>query len=73
MSPNEREWGALETKMEQLIHNQRNMKMIIDLLSDECKLLEADVARIKIIMRTTLSIVAVEIASLAWVVEMLLS
>jgi len=73
MSPNEREWGSLETKLEQSIHTQRNMRMIINSLSDDCKTLEADVARIKIMMRTTLSIVAIEIASLAWVVEMLLS
>ena len=71
MSPNEREWGALETKLEQVIHTQRNMKMIIDLLSNECKSLEADVARIKIMMRTTISVVAVILALFAWIVEMI--
>ena len=71
MSPNEREWGALETKLEQSIHTQRNMRMIINSLSDDCKSLEADVARIKIMMRTTISVVAVILASLAWLVEMI--
>lgn len=71
MSPNEREWGALETRLDQLIHTQRNMRTIIELMDENCKALETDVARIKVMMRTTLSIVAVEIASLVWVVEMI--
>tara|TARA_R110000751_G_scaffold287741_1_gene392594 strand:+ start:302 stop:445 length:144 start_codon:yes stop_codon:yes gene_type:complete len=45
--------------------------MIINSLSDDCKSLEADVARIKIMMRTTISVVAVILASLAWLVEMI--
>jgi len=71
MSPSEREMGTITTKLEQVDHKQRNMRMILDSVVEDAHLLKAEVARLRIVLRTTLSVLAVTMAALAWVVELI--
>jgi len=70
--PNEREWGAVTTRLDQTIHTQRNMRMILDGVVADTHEIRAEVARLRIILRTALSVLAVTIAALAWVVELVM-
>lgn len=72
MSPNEREWGAITTRLDQAIHGQRGTRMILDGAVADIHELRAEIARLRIILRTTLSVLAVTVAALAWVVELVM-
>ena len=79
MSPNEREWGAITTRLDQAVHAQRNARMILDgLVADTHELraeiakLRAEIAKLRLVLRTTLSVLAVTVAALAWVVELVM-
>lgn len=71
MAPfDEREWGSLTTRLDQTIHTQRNLRMIVNSLVDDTHALRAEVARIRVMLRTSISVLAVTVAALAWLVEM---
>lgn len=72
MSPNEREWGAVTARLDQAVHTQRNIRMILDGVVADTHVLRAEVARLRIILRTTLSVLAVTVAALAWLVELVM-
>ena len=72
MTPNEREWGTVTARLDQAVHTQRNMRMILNGVVDDCNELRASVARLQIILRTVLSVLAVTVAALAWVVELVM-
>jgi hypothetical protein len=84
MTPNEREsgerWGTITTKLEQVAHKQRSTTMILDSVIEEAHQikteianLKAEIARQRTMLRTALSVLAITIAALAWVVELVLS
>jgi hypothetical protein len=84
MTPNEREsgerWGTITTKLEQVAHKQRSTTMILDSVIEEAHIMKAEIANLKAeiarqrtMLRTALSVLAITIAALAWVVELVLS
>jgi predicted RNase H-like nuclease (RuvC/YqgF family) len=56
MTPTDYEWGTIESKVKELEHKIRNIKMIVDLLDDENEELRANVSRLKVEIRTALSV-----------------
>jgi hypothetical protein len=56
MTPTDFEWGQTIAKVKELDHKLRNFRMTIDLLDRENDELRANVARLKIEIRTTLSV-----------------
>ena len=72
MSPNEREWGTITTKLEQLAHKQRNMRMMLDAIQEDQHELRAEIAKLRVTLRTTLAVLGVMVAGIAWVVELVI-
>jgi len=72
MTPTEREWGEHSTKLTQCVHQQRNLRMIIDGLIEDAHEDRAAIARLNSILKTTLSVLAVVSGVLAWTLEMVL-
>ena len=70
--PSEREWGTVTARLDQSIHNHRNMRMILVSVVEDCHEIRAEVARLRIMLRTALSVLAVTIAALAWLVELVM-
>ena len=48
------------------------MRMILDSVVEDCHEIRAEVARLRIMLRTALSVLAVTIAALAWLVELVM-
>jgi isoprenylcysteine carboxyl methyltransferase (ICMT) family protein YpbQ len=72
MSPTEREWGEQSTKLEQCVHQQRNLRMIIESMMEDAHEDRAAIARLNVMLKTTLSVLAVVSGLLAWTLEMVL-
>lgn len=72
MTPTEREWGEHSTKLNQCIHQQRNLRMIIDGLIEEGHEDRAAISRLQVMLRTALSVLAVVAGVLAWTLDMVL-
>ena len=72
MSPNEREWGAITTRLDQAVHAQRYARMLLDGAVSDIHELRAEIAKLRLVLRTTLSVLAVTVAALAWVVELVM-
>ena len=56
MAPTDFEWGQTITKVKELDHKLRNFRMTVDLLDRENEELRASVSRLKVEIRTTLSV-----------------
>ena len=72
MSPNERELGTIVTKLENLAHKQRNASMILTALQEDQHDLRSEIAKLRVTLRTTLAVLGVIVAGLAWVVELVM-
>lgn len=72
MSPTEFEMGTLVTRLDQCQHKVGNTRMILDGAIEEAHQLKAEVAKIRTILRTVLSVLGLTIAALAWVIELAL-
>ena len=72
MSPNEREWGTLTAEVKEMHHKLRNQKMVIDSLVADTQVLSAEVARLRIQIRTSVMVLSVVITSMLWVVEVVM-
>ena len=72
MSPTEREWGEQSTKLEQCVHQQRNLRMIIESMMEDAHADRAAIARLQVMLRTAVSVLAVVAGLLAWTLEMVL-
>ena len=73
MTPHDRELGSLSAQLTSEIHHRRNMRMILDsLVSDQVEL-RGDVDRLRVTIRTTLTVLAATLAALAWLIETALS
>ena len=73
MSPNERELGTIVTKLENLAHKQRNASMILTALQEEQHELRAEIAKLRVTLRTALAVLGITVAALAWAIELALS
>jgi len=71
MTPSEREWGSVTARLDQTIHTLRNLRMIVDEAGNDLSRLAAEVARLRIILATALSVLLLVVGALAWVVELL--
>lgn len=72
MSPNEREWGTITTKLEQLAHQQRNMRMMLDSIQEDQHELRAEISKLRVTLRTALAVLGIIVAALAWMVELVM-
>jgi len=72
MSPTEFEMGTLTTKLDNCIHKVGNTRMILDAAVEDGHELKAEVAKLRTVLRTTLAVIAVISAALAWVIELAL-
>jgi hypothetical protein len=72
MTPYDRELGSLSAKLASEIHARRNMRMIQDGLVTELIAVRTELNRLRTVIRTTLSVLAVAVAVLAWLAEMAL-
>ena len=72
MTPHDRELGSLSAKLESEVHHRRNMRMVLDSLVADYHELRTELDKLRIIIRTTLSVLAVTIAALAWLIEIAL-
>ncbi|HHZ81480.1 MAG TPA: hypothetical protein EYN64_01955 [Flavobacteriales bacterium] len=72
MSPNEREMGTIQTTLENLAHKQRNASMIQTAIQEEQHELRAELAKLRVTLRTALAVLGIIVAALAWVVELVM-
>jgi hypothetical protein len=70
MSPNEREMGTITTQLENLSHKQRNMQMILIAIQEDQHELRAEIAKLRVTLRTAFGVLAVIASALAWLVDM---
>ena len=70
MSPNEREMGTITTQLENLSHKQRNMQMILVAIQEDQHELRAEIAKLRVTLRTAFAVLAVIASALAWLVDM---
>jgi len=70
MSPTEFEMGTLTTKLDNCVHKSGNTRMILNATVEDAHLLKAEVAKIRTILRTTLVLLSITVAALAWVIEL---
>jgi hypothetical protein len=72
MTPHDRELGSLTEQLKGEIHARRNMKMILDGIVADLIELRGQVDRLRVTIRTTLSVLAIAIGVLAWLIEIAL-
>ncbi len=72
MTPHDRELGSLTEQLKSEIHARRNMKMILDGIVADLIELRGQVDRLRVTIRTTLSVLAIAIGVLAWLIEIAL-
>ncbi len=73
MTPNERELGGIETTLKNLAHKQRNASMILTALQEEQHELRAEIAKLRVTLRTALAVLGITVAALAWAIKLALS
>jgi len=56
MAPTDFEWGQTIAKVKELDHKLRNFRTIVDLLDKENEELRASMSRLKVEIRTTISV-----------------
>lgn len=66
------EWGAVKARLDQVIHSQKNLRMVLDSVVEDYHHLREEVARLRVMLRTTLTVLAVVVAALAWIVELVM-
>lgn len=54
--PTGREWGAITTEVEKLSHDLRNMKMVVNAMSDEIDSLENSLSTLQAKIYTTMAV-----------------
>jgi len=66
------EWGKITARLDQVIHAQKNLKMVLDSVVEDYHEIREEVARLRVMLRTTLTVLAVVVGGLAWIVELVL-
>ncbi len=72
LTVSDRELGILNEQLKSEIHARRNMKMILDGIVADLIELRGEVDRLRVTIRTTLSVLALAIGVLAWLIEIAL-
>ena len=65
----EREWGEIRAEVTELIHKQRNQRMILDVLIEDGQEMRTELARLRVQLKTAASALAIAIAIIAWLLE----
>ena len=65
----DRELGTMSAQLKELIHKQRNNRMILDDVVREVTELRAEIAKLRTTIRTTLYILGVVAAVVGWLIE----
>ena len=73
MTPTEREWGKVETEIEQLIHRSRGDRLIMQALSEQVDRNEAELNRLKARIHAAIGVVIFLSGAVAWLVEVAVS
>ena len=68
--PSEREWGTLTREVQEIRHDLRNSRMIIDSMVDNLSELKGDFQRMKTRIATSVAAVVVVSGVVAWALEM---
>ena len=66
--PTEREWGQTIAELKQLEHSLRNLKMVVESLFIDSAELRAEVAKLRVQIKTVLSVVAGACGVVGWLV-----
>jgi len=70
MTPHDREIGGLSVQLTEVIHKQRNARMILDGVSEEQREQRVIIERLRTTIRTTLYILGIVGGVLAWLIEL---
>jgi len=68
--PTEREWGTLTREVQEIRHDLRNSRMIIDSMVENIAELNGDFQRMKTRIATSVAAVVVVSGIVAWALEM---
>lgn len=69
VTPHDRELGTMSAQLTELIHKQRNSRMVLDEVAREVTELRAQVDKLRTTIRTTLWILGVIAAVVGWLIE----
>ena len=68
--PTEREWGTLTREVQEIRHDLRNSRMVIDSMVENISELNGDFQRMKTRIATSVAAVVVVSGIVAWALEM---
>ena len=68
--PTEREWGTLTREVQEIRHDLRNSRMVIDSLVEELGELKGDFQKMRTRIATSVAAVVVVSGVLGWALEM---
>jgi hypothetical protein len=68
--PTEREWGTLTREVQEIRHDLRNSRMVIDSLVEDLGELKGDFQKMKTRIATSVAAVVVVAGVVAWALEM---
>lgn len=66
----DRELATISTELKEVIHKQRNARMILDLALEEQREQRVIIERLRTTIRTTLYILGIVSGVLAWLIEL---
>jgi hypothetical protein len=66
MTPTDFEWGQITARVKEIDHKLRNCRQAVTLLDAEMDLLEANLARLRVEIRTTLAVLGAVCSALAY-------
>jgi len=70
MTPYDRELGGISSQLKELTHRARNARMILDGILEEQREQRVIIVRLRTTIRTTLYILGIVGAVLAWLIEL---
>ena len=68
--PTEREWGTLTREVQEIRHDLRNSRMVIDSLVEDLGELKGDFQKMRTRIATSVAAVVVVSGAVAWALEM---
>ena len=69
MTPTDFEWGQITARIKEIDHKLRNCRQAVTLLDAEMDLLEANLARLRVEIRTTLAVLGAVCSALAYLLR----
>jgi hypothetical protein len=69
MTPTDFEWGQITARVKEIDHKLRNLRQAVTLLDAEMDLLESNLARLRVEIRTTLGVLGAVASALAYILR----